>query len=301
LAIEVVPAALDHAHAIRLRPGDAREVAAMGLTPLAAFEHSMSRSLWAEAYVIDGEVAAIVGLAVDSILAGIGAPWLLTGRPVDRHPKLFLQQTRRGLARMSAEFPVLVNQVHAEYTGAIRWLRWLGFEIGPAKPYGPKGEPFCRAVWRKGLHIGPTSIAEIEAAPNLGALSQEFATESLAPGLPRTAPNWAGYRGLEAAGMLHPIAARLDGVLIGFIGVLLAPLPRHSVPVATTERFFVARAHRKTGAGLKLLRAAEAKARALGSPGLQVTAPFEGDLFQVLPRVGYRETNRVFFKPLEAA
>jgi GNAT superfamily N-acetyltransferase len=117
--------------------------------------------------------------------------------------------------------------------------------------------------------------------------------------MPRTAPNWDAYRQFEAAGILHPIAARLDGVLIGFIGVLLAPLPRHSVPIATTERFFVLKAHRKTGAGLKLLRAAEEKARALGSPGLLVTAPFAGDLFQVLPRVGYAETNRVFFKSLE--
>ena len=72
------------------------------------------------------------------------------------------------------------------------------------------------------------------------------------------------------------------------------------MPVATTERFFV-KAHRKTGAGLRLLRAAEEKARALGSPGLLVTAPFEGDLFQVLPRVGYQETNRVFFKSLAEA
>ena len=104
MEIEIVPATLDHARAIRLRPGDAREIAAMGLTPIAAFEQSMSRSLWAQAYVIDGEVAALVGLAINSILGGVGAPWLLTGRPVDRHRKLFLQETRRGVARMRAEF-----------------------------------------------------------------------------------------------------------------------------------------------------------------------------------------------------
>ena len=151
-----------------------------------------------------------------------------------------------------------------------------------------------------GLHVAPCSIADIEGAPNLASLAEEFADESLVPGLPRTDPNWSAYRAIEAAGMLHAFAARLDGVLIGFIGVLVAPLPRHSMPVATTERFFVAKAHRKTGAGLMLLRAAEEKARALGSPGLLVTAPFEGDLFRVLPRVGYRESNRVFFKPIAA-
>jgi len=40
----------------------------------------------------------------------------------------------------------------------------------------------------------------------------------------------------------------------------------------------------------------EAKARTLGSPGLLVSAPFEGALFKVLPRVGYVEANRIFFK-----
>lgn len=152
----------------------------------------------------------------------------------------------------------------------------------------------------KGLHVASCTIDDIESAPNLASLIEEFADESLMPGLPRTDPNWSTYRALEAAGMLHAIAARLDGVLIGFIGVLVAPMPRYSVPVATTERFFVAKVHRKTGAGLRLLRAAEDKARELGSPGLLVIAPFEGDLFHVLPRVGYKESNRIFFKPIAA-
>jgi GNAT superfamily N-acetyltransferase len=152
----------------------------------------------------------------------------------------------------------------------------------------------------QGLHVAPCAIADIEGAPNLASLAEEFADETLVTGLPRSDPNWPAYRALEAAGMLHPIAARLDGVLIGFIGVLVAPMPRYSVPVATTERFFVAKAHRKTGAGLQLLRAAEDKARELGSPGLLVIAPYKGDLFHVLPRVGYQESNRVFFKPIAA-
>ncbi len=46
---------------------------------------------------------------------------------------------------------------------------------------------------------------------------------------------------------------------------------------------------------MKLLRAAEDLARRLGSPGLLVSAPYGGDLFKVLPRVGYVESNRVFF------
>ncbi len=39
-----------------------------------------------------------------------------------------------------------------------------------------------------------------------------------------------------------------------------------------------------------------AKARELGTPGLLVSAPMGGSLAEVLPRRGFAETNRVFFK-----
>ena len=78
-----MPATLDHARAIRLRRGDARELDALGVDHLRAFESSMSRSLWAQAYLIDGEVAALVGLAVDSLLLTLGGRVddLALGRP----------------------------------------------------------------------------------------------------------------------------------------------------------------------------------------------------------------------------
>jgi hypothetical protein len=47
---------------------------------------------------------------------------------------------------------------------------------------------------------------------------------------------------------------------------------------------------------LYLLREAEALARELGSPAFVVTAPFNGTLAQILPPLGYAETNRVFSK-----
>lgn len=127
-------------------------------------------------------------------------------------------------------------------------------------------------------------------------MAAEYAAESAIDGLPPPAVKMETYRQLERARVLHAFSARLDGALVGFITVLAPILPHYGVPVAVSESFFVAKAHRRTGAGLKLLRAAENKARALGSPGLLVSAPFEGTLFKVLPRVGYGETNRVFFK-----
>lgn len=146
------------------------------------------------------------------------------------------------------------------------------------------------------LTVGRSSIAALEAAPNIDALLAEYAAESAIAGLPPPAAKVETYRRLEAAGLLHTFTALHDGELAGFITVLASDLPHYGTTVAVSESFFVAQTHRKSGAGLRLLRAAEDKARALGSPGLLVSAPFGGRLFEVLPRVGYRETNRVFFK-----
>jgi hypothetical protein len=141
--ITIVPANMEHAKAIDLRPGDRREIEVLGLTMPEAFAVSTARDVWSETYLIEGEIAAMVGLAANSILGGWGSPWLVTGTPVDRHTKLFLKETRAGVDRMRAAFPRLSNYVHAEYTQTVRWLRWLGFSIGAPEPKGPFGAPFC--------------------------------------------------------------------------------------------------------------------------------------------------------------
>ncbi len=144
--------------------------------------------------------------------------------------------------------------------------------------------------------IRPSTVAELEAAPTFAALLAEYGAESAIEGLPPPSARMETYRALNAAGVLHVLAAWTGDVLVGFITVLAAPLPHYARTVAVSESFFVAKASRSTGAGLKLLRAAEDKARELGSPGLLVSAPFEGNLFRVLPRVGYSEVGRTFFR-----
>jgi hypothetical protein len=146
--IEIVHATREHAERIVLRPGDARELAALGIAdPAGRLAESIQRSLWSNAYVIDGEVAALVGLAARTVLSGEGIPWLITGRPVDGHKKLFLRETRAGVERMRATFPVLRNIVHAEYHQTVRWLRWLGFEVLEPQPTGPLRQPFSVFQW----------------------------------------------------------------------------------------------------------------------------------------------------------
>lgn len=146
------------------------------------------------------------------------------------------------------------------------------------------------------LTVAPGTIPGLWASPGWDELLAEYAAESSIEGMPEPQARLETYAGLERAGVLHVIDARVLGRLVGFITILAVPLPHYGITTAVSESFFVARNDRSTGAGLRLLKAAEDKARELGSPGLLVSAPFEGDLFRVLPRRGYRETNRVFFK-----
>lgn len=153
-------------------------------------------------------------------------------------------------------------------------------------------------TFANGLTVAPATVASIETAPNIASLLAEYAGEGLIAGLPPPAAKWDTYRALEAAGLLQAFAATVGGELVGFITVLTATLPRHARPLATSESFFVAAAHRGTGAGRRLLRAAETRAREAGALGLLVGAPAGGRLAEVLPRSGYIETNRVFFRSL---
>jgi hypothetical protein len=147
-SIRIVPATMAHAEAIELRPGDAAEIAALGLCPRGALQASLARSLWADAYLAEGEVAAILGLGLPSMLGRVATPWLLTGLPVDCHRKAFLRLTRTRVELLRREWDLLVNYVHADYAQSIRWLAWLGFEIGAAVPLGPKGALFHPAILR---------------------------------------------------------------------------------------------------------------------------------------------------------
>lgn len=147
-----------------------------------------------------------------------------------------------------------------------------------------------------------STIAVIQTAPNLAALLDGYGAESAIKGMPPFNAQMGAYSAMEAAGILHPLVAFDGDVLVGFLLLLIAPLPHYGVKVATTESFFVAPEYRDAGHGLRLLRAAEVHAATLGAACLLVSAPKDGRLAAVLERLPhYSETNRVFFKGLTDA
>lgn len=146
------------------------------------------------------------------------------------------------------------------------------------------------------VEIRHCTIADIEQQPNFAELIDEYAAEASIHGLPHPAAQLPMYHALEDAGALYCFGAFHGPVMIGFVTVLTHVMPHYGATASTTESFFVAESHRKSGAGTRLLQAAESYAKSRGSTGLLISAPHGGKLSQVLPKAGYRQTNDVFFK-----
>lgn len=142
------------------------------------------------------------------------------------------------------------------------------------------------------------TVAELEQAPEFGALWEEYAAESVRADIGSCIPQMDAYKRLEAMGLMHFAGAWMDGELVGLVSVGATKVPHNTGVVATTESYFVRPHARKTGAGKLLLDLAEEIAIERGSVGLFVSAPTGGRLSVVLPRTGYQRTNEVFFKRL---
>ena len=126
-----------------LRPSDLAECRAYGKPDIAAgIESSVKRSMLCWTGLVDGELAAILGVAPVSVMTGIGSPWMLGTPVLDAHSRILVRETPGYIAKMLNAFPHLVNFVHAKNTTSVRWLRRLGFTLHQAVPYGALGEPF---------------------------------------------------------------------------------------------------------------------------------------------------------------
>jgi GNAT superfamily N-acetyltransferase len=149
--------------------------------------------------------------------------------------------------------------------------------------------------------IHKCTVAELKRDISFPSMFSEYADECAIAMLPSPDEKMAAYDMIERSGVFQAYGAFSDaGVLLGFMALLTPVIPHYGVCIATMESLFVGREYRGSGAGLKLLRAAERHAEAAGCPGLLVSAPTGGQLAEVLARRdGYAETNRVFFRKLD--
>jgi hypothetical protein len=145
--------------------------------------------------------------------------------------------------------------------------------------------------------VRPCTFDELASAAGFDALCAEYAAESgrmSELGEPRVDGN--AYRAMEAAGLAQCIGVWNGADLVGFGVVTLTVLPHYSKLIGCLISFFVASSARQGSAGTRLRLEAERIAQQRGALGLMISAPEESRLDVILPRNGYRATNRVYFK-----
>lgn len=109
----------------------------------------------------------------------------------------------------------------------------------------------------------PVSYSEILAAPNSIELIRSYAAEC---SVPDAKPQSTMYESMEKAGLLKCFAAYLSDQLVGFVSVLAVVMPHTGRLLVNGESIFVEPAQRSTGAGERLIVAAEKYADSVHAP-----------------------------------
>ena len=136
---------MDHVDelAVTMRAADVRECwAANHYAPMDALKHSLYHTNRPLTGFYNGRVMCIWGVGKITYLSKEGIPWMLTSNLVNSQYREFLRQGPKLLDEIKKEAVILINMVDARNRRSIKWLKWLGFTIHDAVPYGPEGLPF---------------------------------------------------------------------------------------------------------------------------------------------------------------
>lgn len=121
-----------------LRPEDREEVIASHGSTKKALQTGLDLSdeCWTFLVKETHEIAGIYGVArQDDMVACV---WLLTTPAVEKIWMTFLRETKRLTKELNKKYSILTNSVDAEYTVAIKWLKFLGFTFINKHNYGSK-------------------------------------------------------------------------------------------------------------------------------------------------------------------
>jgi len=132
----------------RLRQADKEELKlSCGYGPITALTLSMNASDTAYVAVDEDDIPFAMFGVVDTYQDFIGVPWMLGSTGIYKHATQFKRECKDWLATISQDYQVLVNYVHADNHKAIRWLKWIGFQMIYLDPeYGVGKAPFYEFV-----------------------------------------------------------------------------------------------------------------------------------------------------------
>lgn len=133
--------------AARIRQSDLNEVWAVGLVlARPALELSLRTSEVKRTWMVDGKPEAMAGITRQG---DNGLVWLLATDVAEVYPHQFLRASRRELNAVRDNYDRIHNFVDARNVKSIRWIKWLGFDVTPAMPFGRLGKPFHYFSWQR--------------------------------------------------------------------------------------------------------------------------------------------------------
>lgn len=126
-----------------VRAAEVREIMdADGLTPVRLLLREVDRSISAWSWIVDGDVACMFGVVSGALLSDVAYPWFISTPLVDQNARQFARACKAHLPELLAVHSKLSGMVDARYQLSIRWLQWLGAEVGSPEPWGVAGVPF---------------------------------------------------------------------------------------------------------------------------------------------------------------
>ncbi len=139
--IELVPAQLTHigplAH--RIREIDLIECRTVGHSAKQALRAGLFHSTLCWTAMVEGRPEAMLGVVTSSLLDREGVIWMLVSEKGAAQKRALLSLPAVVLPAIHKHYDILHNRVHSSNRRAIRWLAYLGFEIGPEELV--RGEP----------------------------------------------------------------------------------------------------------------------------------------------------------------
>jgi hypothetical protein len=126
-----------------MRKHDIQEVNAatrMGIRN--AVKTSVNLSSYSKTGLVNDELVCMWGVCPISLISGSGSPWMLGTDLINEKQRIFLRRSKPWLDDIRKDYRYLENFVDERNVMSIKWLKWLGFEMDEAEPYGIHGEPF---------------------------------------------------------------------------------------------------------------------------------------------------------------
>lgn len=151
------------------------------------------------------------------------------------------------------------------------------------------------------FEIRPTTYAEVNAkAKHL--LAEHWDEVALNKGVMVLAPDEQRYLALEATGMFFALAAWDNDQLVGYSGNLISRHLHYSgLRYANNDVLFVAKAHRNSPLGLRLIRETEHEAARRGARLVMWHSKENTPLANILPKLGYGVQDIIHSRELAAS